>query len=84
MKVIQKYSKGTPRLINLIADRCLMAGMSAGTMTISGALAKQAVSALEFDRTRMRRTGRSAWMWVSLGLGVALLVMAMLVFAKLP
>lgn len=78
IKIVQRYSKGTPRLINLIADRCLTAGFSAGAMTINAGMAKQAVGALEFDRPRLSRKERPIWMWISAGLGVLLVAAVLL------
>jgi general secretion pathway protein A len=81
LKVVQRYSNGTPRLINLIADRSLTAGVAAAAMTISGAMAKQAVDTLEFDRTRKAHGKSTAWIWVSVAAGV--LALAVVLFLLL-
>jgi general secretion pathway protein A len=52
VKVIYNYSNGTPRLINLIADRCLTAGLILQTTVISRRIAKEAVRDLELPKTR--------------------------------
>ena len=52
MKVIYNYSNGTPRLINLIADRCLIAGLISQTRVISRRIAKEAVTILQLPRAR--------------------------------
>jgi len=78
LKIVQRYSGGTPRLINLIADRCLTAGMAASSTTIDANMAKQAVEALELDRLRRQRKAKPkgpAW-WISLGALLALALVA--------
>ena len=52
LKVIYNYSNGTPRLINLIADRCLTAGLISQTTIISRRIAKEAVTILQLPRAR--------------------------------
>jgi hypothetical protein len=52
VKVIYNYSDGTPRLINLIADRCLTAGLISQTTVISRRIAKEAVRNLELPKAR--------------------------------
>jgi general secretion pathway protein A len=55
IKMIYDYSGGTPRLINLIADRCLTAGLASRTATIDHAIAREAVHNLELRRQRTWR-----------------------------
>lgn len=74
LKVVQRYSRGIPRMINLIADRCLTAGMAAASTTINATMANQAVQALEFGRTRWWKEKRPVWVWMGAG-GVLLLVL---------
>jgi len=52
VKVIYDYSDGTPRLINLIADRCLTAGLISQTAVITRRIAKDAVTNLELPKVR--------------------------------
>ncbi|HYR86712.1 MAG TPA: AAA family ATPase [Terriglobia bacterium] len=52
VKVVYDYSNGTPRLINLIADRSLTAGLILETTIISARVAKEAVKDLELRRAR--------------------------------
>ena len=54
-KIIYSYSGGTPRLINLISERCLIAGLSSEATIIDRKIAKQAVSDLELRKKK--RTG---------------------------
>jgi general secretion pathway protein A len=50
IKVIYDYSGGIPRLINLIGDRCLIAGLAGQTETINRKIAMQAVDNLELSQ----------------------------------
>lgn len=52
LKIVHRDSRGIPRMINLIADQCLTAGMTAASTTIDAALANQAVKAVELDSSR--------------------------------
>jgi general secretion pathway protein A len=76
-KVIYRYSRGTPRLINLIGDRCLMAGLASNTRTISRKQALEAVRNLElrkprsFGKVRTDREGLSLTAWVLIVIAAA-------------
>jgi len=52
IKVIYNYSDGTPRLINLIADRCLTAGLVLQTKVITRRVALEAVRDLQLSKLR--------------------------------
>jgi general secretion pathway protein A len=52
VKVIYDYSGGTPRLINLIADRCLTVGLVTSSATIDDRIAREAVRNLELPKVR--------------------------------
>ena len=52
VKVIYDYSNGTPRLINLIADRCLILGLASEKISIDRKIAKEAVRNLELPKLR--------------------------------
>jgi general secretion pathway protein A len=52
IKVIYNYSDGTPRLINLIADRCLTIGLVVQTTVITRQIAMEAVKNLELPKIR--------------------------------
>ena len=56
LKVIYNYSNGTPRLINLIADRCLTAGLILQTKVIRRRIAEEAVRDLELPKLRRWNT----------------------------
>ena len=86
IKEIYDYSGGVPRLINLIADRSLLAGMALGAATLDSGVTHQAIDNLGLKKP----SRRSAW-WkrtktaaatkqaaVVLGLSI-LLAMAMVV-----
>jgi general secretion pathway protein A len=72
-RVIYDFSAGTPRLINLIADRCLTAGLLSQSVTIDHRIAREAVANLELPRLhssgRLRTLVRAA-----LFLGVVIVV----------
>src|SRR5581483_7315744 len=69
LRLIHRYSDGTPRLINLIADRCLTAGLVAQSRSIDRKIVKSAVENLEL------RKPRPASFWIILtATAVAILV----------
>ena len=47
VKLIYKYSRGTPRLINAVCDNVLLAGYVAGVSTIDARCVKKAIEQLE-------------------------------------
>lgn len=51
---IYTYSGGVPRLINLIADRALLAGLAVGASTIDRSVAKQAIDNLQLSKAADR------------------------------
>ena len=55
VKLIYRYSGGTPRLINLIADRCLTAGLLLQATDINHRIAKEAIDNLELPNLRSSR-----------------------------
>ena len=57
MKNIYDYSGGVPRLINLIADRSLLAGMAMGATTLDSAVTKQAINNLQLKKYRPVSSG---------------------------
>jgi len=76
---IYAYSGGVPRLINLIADRSLLAGMSMGTAKIDRKAVAKAVEALQLTRRpsvhSTTSTSKSSWgKRVALTLGVSILL----------
>jgi general secretion pathway protein A len=81
--VIYKYSGGTPRLINLIGDRCLIAGLASNTNIIQKKHAVEAVQSLELKKVRAPRgvhsqpSTASAALWAFV---VVLAVVAVLFF----
>lgn len=53
LNLIYKYSRGVPRLINLICDRALVGGFALQTRKISAAIVKKAVDGLELEKSGM-------------------------------
>jgi general secretion pathway protein A len=81
-KVIHKFSQGTPRLINLIADRCLTAGLAAGSRTIDAKIAKQAVENLELKSGGGNAKAQpSPWKWIAITALLTLVLAALLLWA---
>jgi general secretion pathway protein A len=52
LKEIYSYSEGIPRLINLIADRSLLAGMALSTSTIDRRVVREAVENLQLKKPK--------------------------------
>jgi general secretion pathway protein A len=52
LREIYKYSQGIPRLINLIADRSLLAGMALSTTTMDRRVVREAVENLQLKKPR--------------------------------
>jgi general secretion pathway protein A len=55
---IYAYSRGTPRVINLVCDRALTAAFSARAREVSPGLVKAAIRNLEGERLKRRRATR--------------------------
>ena len=55
---IYEYSGGVPRLINLIADRSLLAGMALGATTIDEDVTRRAI-----DNLQLSKPGKSSGLW---------------------
>jgi general secretion pathway protein A len=71
MNALYRASKGTPRLINAIADRALLAGYAARRERINGRIVKRAIR--EMVNTG---AGRQSWRAVALWAGAPLLCAA--------
>lgn len=72
LALIYRHSQGIPRLINLICERCLMAGYALSTYRINRAIVKQALSSLQLQlpRASLRKRGWASppgafrrWRW---------------------
>lgn len=50
VKLIHKYSQGTPRLVNAVCDNVLLAGYVDRTLTIGASQVKKAIAQLEGPR----------------------------------
>ncbi|MBI2203773.1 MAG: AAA family ATPase [Candidatus Rokubacteria bacterium] len=87
---ISDYSKGTPRVINIVCDHCLLSGYADSKRRIDGGMVQEAIEYLEEGekpewkrRRAMRLVPSRGMVWAARG-GVAVLVfllMLMLVFA---
>ncbi|RKY29308.1 MAG: ATPase, partial [Candidatus Omnitrophota bacterium] len=44
--IIYNYSQGVPRLVNIICDRCLLAGFAAQVNTIDGEITRKCIKEL--------------------------------------
>jgi general secretion pathway protein A len=87
---ISEYSKGTPRVINILCDHCLLSGYADSKRRIDAPMVKESIEYLEegekreWKRSRaMRLVPSQAAVWAARG-GVAMLVFLlalMLVFA---
>ncbi|NWG14169.1 MAG: AAA family ATPase [Acidobacteria bacterium] len=64
LRIIRRYSKGYPRLVNIICDRALLAGYSERSFLIKGRMVAKAARGLrgraEFRRTRPLTAGALA------------------------
>ena len=64
---IYKYSKGIPRLINIVCDRALLTAFVLNQFKISARIAKESIKELT-TRGRVKNYGLSAGKWVLMGL----------------
>ena len=78
---IQEYSQGTPRVINIVCDHCLLSGYADSKRRIDAAIVQEAVEYLEEGERREWKRRRSVSLVPSQGAvwaarsGVALLVL---------
>ena len=72
LRVIHRYSKGVPRLINLVCDRALLGGFVRDSKIINRSIALQAVSEVEGSAKNrwLPRLGFGTWATLLLVLGV--------------
>jgi hypothetical protein len=81
LQKIAEYSEGTPRVINLIADLCLVSGYANGTPRIDAGAVASAIAYLE-DRpasgplARLTAAASPLAVWAARG-GIAVLVMVL-------
>ncbi len=82
LRAIHRFSGGVPRLINIAADRALLAAYVAGRRRVSGGIARQAVAEL---RDGGHGRGASGWAAVARGAAVvAVAVAAAVAVARYP
>jgi general secretion pathway protein A len=74
LREIRRRSRGIPRLVNLLADRALLAGYAAGTKTIGADLVNRA--AREILKARGRRSSRKRFFRLALTAAVLIGVTA--------
>ncbi len=68
LQTIHRRTGGVPRLINVLCDRCLLAGFSAGKKTISRAIVNRAMREIKGTPVREPRRPRR---WVASGFAAA-------------
>jgi general secretion pathway protein A len=85
LRTLEKYSGGTPRLLNLIADRTLMAGYAVRSKKLTGELTMRAVRSLQLEpfagTTVKKPAGNVREMpkrWIGIGAAVAVLMVGSL------
>lgn len=79
LDAVHRLSHGTPRVINLLCDRALLAGCAARTSTIEADLVERASESLELPKAAGPTLGLSTRLWrraaaVFMALGVSALV----------
>ena len=62
LKRIAAYSKGIPRVVNILCDHCLVIGYADEAGTITRDIVEQGIDALESGERRVRWRGRAAAM----------------------
>ncbi len=87
-KNIYDYSGGVPRLVNLIADRSLLAGMALGATTLDSSVTNQAIGNLQLKKHRPVSAGlwgkiRAAADFKTAALVVGLSIFLAIVFVAL-
>ena len=82
---VHAYSRGVPRVINLLCDRALMLGAETGRASISGELIDDAASGLALKRLGApQRWWQRPGPWAAIGVVVLLLVLAALAVIYAP
>ncbi len=74
LKALHRHSGGVPRLINVIAERALLAGYAAGRDRLDGRLVDRAAGELMVTAQADSHARRSTWPWAT----VAALILAVL------
>jgi len=82
MKALHQRSQGIPRLINIIADRALVAAYAAEKADVDAAMVHAAANEVQLGEQRVRR-GRWPWLAGAASLAAAIVLMA-LNFDSLP
>jgi general secretion pathway protein A len=87
LKAVYEYSGGIPRLINLIADRSLLAGMALNSRTIDKTAVQEAVNTLQITKQVVKTKGkprlRSVVWWRQAAVVLGLSVVFALIFVLL-
>jgi len=76
---IYKYSKGIPRLINIVCDRALLTAFVLNQFKITARIAKESIKELT-TRGRVKNYGLSAGKWVLMGLSFMSIVFLGIIF----
>ncbi len=81
LKEIYRFSKGIPRRINLICDRCLLAGFVDQTHRIDRKHVEEAKRSLLGSEEKLRSSPVRAWMRWTIPLSMAILLVLLSLFA---
>ena len=76
LQTIHRRTGGVPRLINVLCDRCLLAGFSAGKKTISRAVVNKAMREIKGTPVRKPRRPRR---WIASGFATAAIALIAIV-----
>jgi general secretion pathway protein A len=85
LDLVQAYSGGVPRVINLLCDRALMAGAESGTTSISPEIITSAAGRLDLTLPQSKGDARRRriLIWAIVAAAVILVAAAVLLFAPL-
>jgi general secretion pathway protein A len=73
LRAVHRRSRGTPRLVNLICDRALLAGFVQASRTIDAAMVRRAAEEVVVESTPAAPRWRHAWVATALAAGLAAL-----------
>ncbi|AOY58021.1 ExeA family protein [Desulfococcus multivorans] len=65
LKAIYRYSRGIPRLVNIVADRALLTAYGLGRRNITGRITAAAIQEISSRGGHETRWGWKRWTWVS-------------------
>ena len=80
LDLVQRFTGGVPRIINLLCDRALMAGAAARVNSITPALIHEAAANLALKLPELPAPPRRAPAWAAIPLAIVLVVAGVLTF----